>query len=91
MYIYNFFATLRTLFIFIYLSIYPSGRYRKKCFFSIVGKSFDIVVRLTFTIYSFMLLVKSSLIFRRIFFKDIPHLIHLFSFYILVDYYSVEK
>ena len=73
------------IYIFTYLPIYPSGSYGKKCFFYIVGKSFDSVVRLTFIFYSFMLLVRNSLIFQRIFFKDMHHLIHLFSFFILVD------
>ena len=68
-----------------YLCIYPSSRYVKKCFLFIVGKSFDSVVRLTFIFCSFMLLVRNSLIFERTFSKDIPHLIHLFSFFILVD------
>ena len=46
-----------------YLSIYPSGIYGKKYFFSIVGKHFDSVVRLMFIFYTFILLVRSSLIF----------------------------
>ena len=50
------FATLRTLFIYL---PFP-GRYGKKCFFSIVRKSFDSVVRPTFELYSFMLLVRDS-------------------------------
>ena len=58
---------------------------RKKSFFSIVGKSFDSLVRFTFILYLFMFLVRNSLIFQIFFSKDIPHLIHLFSFFILVD------
>ena len=38
----------------------------RKCFFSIVGKSFS-VVRITFIFYSFMLLVTNSLIFQKMF------------------------
>ena len=67
------FTTLRT-------SIYPLGRYRNKCFFSIVGNSFESVVGLTFILYSFMLLVRNSLIFERIFsnaiLKKIKHSKH---------------
>ena len=81
-------ATLRTLFIYL---IFTSGRYGEKSFFSIVGKSFDSLVRFTFIFYSFMLLFRNSLISQRIFSNDIPHLIRLFSFFILVDQYNGKK
>ena len=66
--------------------------YGRKCVVSIIGKSFHSVVRLTFIFYSFMLLVRNSLIFQKIFSNNIPHLSHLFSFFILVgEKYSGEK
>ena len=69
---------------YIYLSICPSGTYGMKCFFFIVGRNLNSVVRITFIFYSFMLLVRNTLIFQGIS-KNIPHLIYLFSFFILVD------
>ena len=74
-------SMLRTFFIFLPFSV----RYGKKCFFSIVGKSFDSVVRLTLIFYSFLLLVGNYLIFQKVFSDDITHLIHLFSLFILDD------
>ena len=38
-----------------------------------------------------MLLVRNFLMFQRIFSKDIPHLIHLFSFFILADLAVVKN
>ena len=65
-YIIGLFAMLRIFFIYLPFSI----RYGKKYFFSIVGKSFDSVVRLlNLFFHSFMLLVENCLIF-----VDLPSL-----------------
>ena len=77
-YVFVLFPTLRKFFIYLSFSV----RYGKKCFFSIVGKSF---VRLTFILYSFMLLVRNSLIFQKLFSEHMPHLINLFILFILDD------
>ena len=43
-YIYIYMYVLLATFICLHLSVYPSGRYGNKCFFSIAGKMFDSVV-----------------------------------------------
>ena len=72
---------LRTLFIHLFTLFSFQLDMERSVFFSILGKRFDSVVRLSL----FMLLVRYSLIFERVFSKDVSHLILLFSFFILVD------
>ena len=60
------------------------------CFFSIVGKKL-VEYDLSLYFYLFMLLGRNSLIFGEFISKDKPHLNHLFSFFILVDYNRVEE
>ena len=56
------FAMLRTLFIYVLFSV----RYGQKYFFSMVGKSFDSVVRLKF-IFLFIYVISYKLFFLKIY------------------------
>ena len=69
-----------------YLTIYPFQSDMEKNVSSLLLERVLIVqYDLSLYFYLFMLLVRNFLLFERFFSKDIPHLIHLFSFFVLLD------